>query len=443
MSETPAYSIPRNDPRTIRAWAMYDWANSAYMLVMTSAIFPAYYNKVTRVDGSGVLDFFGFSVQNTALYSITMGIAFGIVALVSPLLSSISDYSGNQKGFMRMFCYLGVSGCLMLYWFDGRDQVLIGLAGVLIAAVGYSGSIVFYNSYLPAIATEDRQDKVSALGFSYGYAGSTILLLINLTLIMNQKKLGVTDGTFLPRLGFLLTGLWWFGFAHVTFARLPNRSAARAMEKGKLFHGYRELRKIWNRLKHERLMRIFLLSFFFYIMGVQTVLFMAGSFGEREVGVGTTQLIITILLLQFVGFAGAQLFAWLSKKMGNLPSLTAAVVIWMGICLGANYIVTPFHFYIAGVCIGLVMGGIQSLSRSTYAKLMPKTGNNAGYFSFFDVSEKVAMMCGLIIWGYTDHITGSMRYAILSLILWFSISLVLLIWLQWIRHPNVTPHLES
>ena len=422
--------IPKNDKKIIRAWVMYDWANSVYVLVITSAIFPAYYNVITRQNGSGIIEIFGVPMENTAIYSINMGLAFGIVALISPLLSSISDYTGNQKWFMRMFCYLGVLGCLLLFWFEGRDQLHLGLAGVLMATVGYSGSIVFYNSYLPAIATEDRQDSVSAKGFSYGYIGATVLLLLNLALIMSQKKLGVTDTTFMPRLAFLLTGLWWGGFAQITFSRLPNRVSDKISEGKYLLNGYKELSKIWNRLKREHLLRTFLLSFFFYIMGVQTVLFMAGSFGEKEVHLDVTQLIITILLLQFVGIAGANLFAWMSKKIGNLRSLTVAVVIWIGICGGCFFIATPLHFYIAGGFIGLVMGGIQALSRSTYSKMIPQTGNNAGYFSFYDVCEKAAMMCGLLIWGFMDNLTGNMRSSIASLMVWFSISLLLLLWLQ-------------
>lgn len=433
MDKENETTIVKNDKKTILAWVMYDWANSVYILVITSAIFPAYYNQVTRLNGSGVVDFFGIPMENTALYSINMGVAFGIVALISPLLSSISDYAGNQKWFMRMFCYMGVLGCMLLFGFEGRDQLYLGLAGVLLSTVGYSGSIVFYNAYLPAIATEDRQDKISAKGFSYGYFGSTILLLVNLALILNQKTLGISDGTFMPRLAFLLTGLWWLGFAQITFARLPNRVSDKRPEGKYLLNGFRELAKIWRRLKRERFLRTFLLGFFFYIMGVQTVLFMAASFGEKEIHLGVTQLIVTILILEYVGIAGAYLFAWMSKKAGNLRSLTVAVIAWIGICAGSIFISAPLHFYIAGAFIGLVMGGIQSLSRSTYAKIIPKTDNNAGYFSFYDVCEKVAMMCGLVIWGYMDLLTGSMRYSIMSLVIWFSVTLVLLLRLQRMR----------
>ncbi|TNE63150.1 MAG: MFS transporter, partial [Bacteroidetes bacterium] len=399
------------------------------------AIFPAYYNQVTRLNGSNVVQFLGLNIENTALYSINMGLAFGVVALLSPLLSSISDYTGRQKAFMRLFCYLGVLGCALLFWFDSREQLPVGLIGMMIATIGYSGSIVFYNSYLPLIATEDRQDRVSAKGFSYGYIGSTILLMICLALIMNRERLGVENTTLMPRVAFLLTALWWLGFAHITFARLPARLKAEKQEGHYLLNGYRELLKIWNRLKQERQLRTFLFSFFFYIMGVQTVMFMAASFGEKEIHLKVTQLIITILVLEYVGIAGAYFFAWLSGKIGNLRGLTVAVVIWIAICIGSLYITTPLHFYIAGGFIGMVMGGIQALSRSTYSKIIPETGNNAGYFSFYDVSEKVAMMCGLLIWGYMDNLTGSMRNSIVSLVVWFSVALVLLLWLQ--RMPKI------
>lgn len=419
-------TIIRNNRKTIHAWALYDWANSAYALVIVSAIFPAYYNTITKVDGSTRLHLFGFDIENTAAYSINLGIAFGIVALISPLLSSISDYSGNQRSFMKFFCYMGSIGCMVLFFFSDHTLVHLALAGMLLATVGYSGSIVFYNSYLPAIASEDRQDKVSARGFAYGYIGATTLLILNLVFILNQKALGVTDDTLLPRLSFLLTGIWWLGFAQIPLHVLPKGLYAPKSTGRNVMNGYKELIKIWNQLKAYQKLRTFLLSFFFYIMGVQTVMFMASSFGDKEIHLGITQLIITVLLLEYIGVAGALLFAWISKKTSNVTALMLAVVIWIAICIGAYFIVTPLHFYIAAFFIGMVMGGIQSLSRSTYAKLIPKTDNNAGYFSFFDVCEKTAMMCGLMIFGSLDNITGSMRNSIIALATCFTIGLFLL-----------------
>jgi len=428
-------SVIINDRKTIRAWAMYDWANSAYALVIVSAIFPAYYNEITSVDGNTKLHLFGRSIENTAAYSINLGLAFGLVALISPLLSSISDYSNNQRSFMKFFCYFGALGCMALFFFTDIDLVHLALAGMLIATIGYSGSIVFYNSYLPAIASEDRQDKVSARGYAYGYIGATTLLILNLAFIMNQKALGIADDTLLPRLSFLLTGVWWIGFAQIPLRALP-KGLYTGNPKGKnLMNGYKELLKVWNQLKSLHRVRTFLFSFFFYIMGVQTVMFMASSFGDKEIHLGITQLIITVLLLEYIGVGGAFLFAWISKKVGNISALMIAVTLWILICAGAYFIITPFHFYIAAFFIGLVMGGIQSLSRSTYAKMIPDTGNNAGYFSFYDVCEKTAMMFGLVMFGSLDNITGSMRNSIFALALCFAIGLVLL----WVVHRIKSP----
>lgn len=432
----PENLIIKNDRKTINAWAMYDWANSAYALVIVSAIFPAYYNGITSADGSSVIQVLGFSIENTAAYSIALGIAFGIVAFITPLLSSISDIRGSHRSFMRFFCYLGAGGCMMLFFFSSHLLILLGLAGLMLATIGYSGSIVFYNSYLPAIATEDRQDRVSARGYAFGYIGATTLLIINLVFILNTEAFGIVDDTLFPRLSFLLTGLWWLGFAQITFKALPKGIyAAKTHERG-LFNGYKELRKVFRDLNSYPGLRVFLYSFFFYIMGVQTVMFMAASFGEKEIHLGLTQLIVTVLLLEYIAIGGAFLFAWISKMTSNATALMLIVTIWIMICLGSYFIVTPTHFYIAAFFIGIVMGGIQSLSRSTYAKLIPKTEHNAAFFSFYDVCEKVAIMCGLIMFGTMDNITGSMRNSITALVLWFAIGLFFLFIFRKIRTPG-------
>ncbi len=424
---TPGNQLIKNDRKTINAWAMYDWANSVYALVIASAIFPAYYNEVTRVNGSSRVEFLGFDIENTAIYSICLGTAFGMVGLLSPLISSISDYLGNHKSFMQFFCYLGGTACMGLFFFTGTNLEW-GLTMLWFATVGYSGSIVFYNSYLPAIATEDRQDSVSARGYSFGYIGASTLLIINLLFILNQEALGVKDNSLLPRLSFLLTGIWWIGFAQITFKKLPTSIYGRTTKGHSILNGYRELQKVFQSIRsHERTLRIFLFGFFFYIMGVQTVMFMAASFGEKEVGLSVSQLIITVLLLEYIAIAGAFLFAWLSKRYGNFRALSVAVVIWIGICFGAQFIQTALHFFTTAFFIGLVMGGIQSLSRSTYAKLIPNTENNAGYFGFYDVCEKLAIMLGLVMFGYLDNLTGSMRNSIVLLMVWFIISLFFLV----------------
>ena len=436
MKSLKTHTIQKDDRKTINAWAMYDWANSVFALVITSAIFPAYYNTVTRIDGSSKVNFLGMELENTAIYSICLGISFGTIALISPLLSSVADYTGRHKTFMKFFCYLGATACSALFFFDGSN-LYFGLGALSLASIGYAGSIVYYNSYLPAIASEQRQDRTSAKGYAFGYIGASTLLIINLVAILNQELLGVKDDTLLPRISFLLSGLWWFGFAQLTFARLPRGIYKKRPQGHFLFNGYQELVKIWHRLGHERKLKSFLASFFFYIMGVQTVMFMAASFGEKEIQLNITQLIIIVLSSEYLGIVGAFLFAGISKRIGNVPALILAVCVWLGICFGAYFIESALHFYVIAFFIGLVMGGIQSLSRSTYSKLIPKTENNAGYFSFYDVCEKTAMMFGLVMFGYLDNLFGSMRYSIVALGVWFFIGLIFLIRTARIRQTSL------
>ena len=416
----------RDDPKTINAWAMYDWANSVFMLVITSAVFPAYYNQVTRVDGNSIITVLGFQIENTAAYSVTLGIAFGVIALISPILSGISDYTGNPKVFMKFFCYLGALSCSVLFFFTGPN-VHLALGALLLATVGYSGSIVFYNAYLPEIASEEMQDKVSAKGFTLGYIGACILLILNLIIILNRENFGITDTTLPPRIAFLTTGIWWIAFAQIPFIRLPQKLFRKKVEGHYLLNGYKELQKVWNELKVQRSLRGFLYSFFFYTMGLQSVMFMAASFGEKEVHLQTQELIIIVLINQLVGTMGAYFFAYLSKKYGNIKGLMTAVLIWIMISMGAYYITTAYEFYFAAVVIGLVMGGIQALSRSTYSKMIPKTENNTAYFSFYDVAEKIAIMCGLFSFGYLDNLTGSMRNSIVAVAVFFLIGFILLV----------------
>jgi UMF1 family MFS transporter len=331
---------------------------------------------------------------------------------------------------MKFFCYLGAAGCMSLFWFTNPGIVLLALAGLMLATIGYSGSIVFYNSYLPAIASEDRQDKVSARGYAFGYIGSTTLLIPNIIFILYPSLLGVSDPTFFTRLSFFLTGLWWLGFAQITFKVLPKGIYAAKTSGHNILNGYKELHKVFLQLKSSPRLRTFLISFFFYIMGVQTVMFMAASFGEKEVHLKLEELIGTVLVLEYLGIGGAFLFARISKLTNNVTALIIAVSVWVCICIGSYFIVTPLHFYVAAFFIGIVMGGIQSLSRSTYGKMIPQTEHNAAFFSFYDVCEKIAIMCGLLMFGTLDNLTGSMRNSISALVISFIIGLFCLLLLS-------------
>ena len=414
-----------------RAWSMYDWANSAYNLVITSTIFPAYYNAVTSVvkDGKTVSDqvsFFGHTFKNSSLFDYSIATAYLIIALLSPILSSIADYRGNKKVFMQLFCYLGSISCCCLYFFT-RHTLELGIICSALAALGYCGSLVFYNAYLPEIALEQERDRVSAQGFAYGYIGSVLLQLVCFMFVLEPQWFGITDDSFAPRLSFLLVGLWWAGFAQITFAKLPKGQPITARANGHVIsNGFGELRKVWRQLKQLPLLKTYLGAFFFYSMGVQTVMLAATIFGSKELKLETQQLIAAILVIQLVAIAGAYIMARLSDKFGNLKVLLFVVFIWIGVCIGAYFTYTPTEFYIVAAIVGLIMGGIQSLSRSTYSKLMPATHDTASFFSFYDVTEKLAIVIGMVSFGFIDSIMN-MRSAIIALIFFFAVGATILL----------------
>jgi UMF1 family MFS transporter len=421
-------AILLNDPKTIRAWYMYDWANSVYSLVIVTAIFPIYYKAVAVVNGSDYVQFMGFTIQNSVLYSYALSFSFFIVAAILPLLSGAADYAGNKKTFMKFFVWLGSVSCMGLFFFDSIDALGWGIFCSIMASVGYSGSLVFYNAFLPEIVTEDRYDATSAKGFSMGYYGSVILMVICLVLIMNYEMFGLPSEGIASRLSFVLVGLWWIGFAMIPFSVLPDNPYNKKPTGNMWTKGYEEIGKVWRSLRHLPALKRYLASFFFYNMGVQAVMYLATLFGTDVLKLGTGDLIQTVVIIQVVGAGGAWLFARLSEKKGNRFSLLAMICIWIGICIAAYFITTAFHFYVLAFVVGLVMGGIQSLSRATYSKLIPpNTPDHASYFSFYDVTYNLSIVVGTFSYGFIDQLTGSMRYSALALGVYFIIGMVLLL----------------
>lgn len=420
--------------KVITGWAMYDWANSAYNLVITSTIFPAYYDAITTTkDGNGnILShkvfFLGNSYESASLYNYAIAFAYLLIAFISPILSSIADYKGNKKAFMQFFCYLGSFACCVLYWFT-RETLALGIVCAIIAAIGYCGSLVFYNAYLPEIAAEEDQDNVSAKGFAYGYIGSVLLQIICFLFVLKPEWFGISDASFPARLSFLLVGLWWMGFSQITFTTLPKSIATGVIRQGNIItNGFIELKKVWEQATHLLLLKKYLTAFFFYSMGVQTVMLAATLFGSQVLGMATSKLIICILLIQIVAIAGAYLMAKLSDKFGNFNVLAIVVLMWVSICVAAYFITTELQFYILASIVGLIMGGIQSLSRSTYAKIIPEgTHDTASFFSFYDVTEKVAIVIGMVSFGLVQQLTGNMRNSILALIIFFAIGFIALL----------------
>lgn len=414
--------------KVVNAWAMYDWANSVYNLVITSTMFPAYYEAVTKGNNNEV-KLLGRTFVNTSLYNYALAVAFLVVAIMSPILSSIADYKGNKKSFLRFFCTLGSIACSGLFFFDS-NHVGLGIVLMILACIGYWSSLVFYNSYLPEIAAEEDRDRVSAKGFSMGYIGSVLLQIICFVLLFKQSWFGLTTDGQALQISFLLVGVWWFGFAQRTLFVLPKGTpSANRPEKNLFVNGFIELKKVWHQLTHLPVLKRYLFAFFFYNMGVQTVMLAATLYGKSELEIPTTNLIISILLIQLVAIPGAILMSKLSSKIGNLQTLMIAVTVWIGLCI-AGYLLPKGNvnaFYALAAVVGFVMGGIQSLSRSTYAKLMPETKDTTSFFSFFDVTEKVAIVIGMFGFGYiTELAGGSQRNSVLSLTGLFIIGLILL-----------------
>ncbi len=416
--------------KTINGWAMYDWASSAYSLVITSTIFPTYFTAVA-VDGAGgsTVTFLGREFENTALYNYAIALALFIVAISSPLLSSIADYRGNKKRFLLFFMTLGSLACASMFFFE-RDTLTLGIASVIVACVGFWGAQVFYNSFLPEIAAPQDRDAVSAKGFVYGYVGSVILQIICFVFVLKPDLFGITESKG-SQLSFLLVGIWWWSFGQYSLKRLPKPLAAASpakVQKSDLAGGYRELRNVWQQVKKLSALKRFLAAFFFYNMAVQTVMLVAVLYGKEELMMETETLIIAIMLIQLVAIPGAYLISRLSSRIGNFPTLMVLLVLWIGLCVVAYNLPVGgvIEFCALGSGVGFVMGGIQSLSRSTYSKLMPPTRDTASFFSFYDVTEKLAAVVGIFSYGYITELTGSQRGSVMALAIFFVIGLAFL-----------------
>lgn len=426
-------TIVKGDKRMIRGWVMYDWANSVYQLTIASAIFPIYYNSVTRTGDNFTVSFFGAQITNTVLYSWAISVAYLLVAILSPLLSSMADYTGRRKGFMRAFTLIGAISCGALFFFD-KEHIELGVIAFALGTIGYGGSIVFYNSFLPVIAEPKDQDRISARGYSMGYLGGVVLLLFNLLMIMRPDIFGMAAGTSLPaRISFVTVFIWWIGFSQITFSRLPKYTFRQRIKRDSVFtNGYKELRTVFHHIRKSGQLSLYLTGFFFMMMGLLTTMFMAATYGEKQLGLKEDVLIPTILAIQLVGMLGAWMFARISAKLGNLRALMITIILWALICVGAYFVTNAFQFLTAAFFIGLVMGGSQSLARSTYSKMLPKdTTDHTSFFSFYDVMEKLATVAGTFSFGAIEAITGSMRYAVLAIALFFVISLCFMLPLYW------------
>ncbi|MCX7550454.1 MFS transporter [Xanthomarina sp. F2636L] len=420
--------LQKGSKKLLNAWAFYDWSNSVYTLTIASSIFPIFYSSLFLSEIKHV-HAFGFDFKSTALITFVTAFTFLVVSFMSPLLSGIADYVGNKKSFMKFFCYVGGIGCIGLYWFS-LDHIYISLLFYFMGLIGYWGSLVFYNSYLPDIAFPEQQDRISARGFSLGYIGSVILLIINLSMVMSQET-GAAKMEMM-RWSFVMVGVWWISFSQYTFYILPKGVLnGEKVTRNVILNGFRELRQVWLQLKENLRLKRYLIAFFVFSMSVQTIMLIAVYFGEEEIawaddGEKTSGLIVSILVIQLVAILGAILTSRASEKFGNIKTLIAVNIVWMSMCFAAYFVVTPIQFYMTAGVVGLVMGGIQALARSTYSKFLPETQDTTSFFSFYDVAEKIGIVIGMFIFATIDQVTGSMRNAILFLFVFFLIGIVLL-----------------
>ena len=426
----PKKKYKKGHSKLLNAWAFYDWANSVYPLVISSAVFPIYYGSLFVSDL--YVEVFGFNFKNTALISFLTAFAFVILSFLTPLLSGIADYMGNKKKFLKLFCYMGSISCMGLYFFE-LENIYVGLFFYFIALISFWASLVFYNSYLPDIAFKEQQDAISAKGYALGYFGSVLLLIFNLAMVMSPQTFGIYGNNseiIAMKYSFVSVGLWWIICSQYTFYYLPEPYKKKKIVKDVVLNGFRELLFVWNEVKNIIVIKKYLIAFFIYSSALQTVLLIAAYFGEQEINwpqdEKTIGLIVSILLIQLIAMFGAILTSKLSEKFGNIFTLIILNIFWAFLCIGAYFITEPNEFYVAAALVGLVMGGIQALSRSTFSKMIPDTENTTSYFSFYDVSQKVSIVFGMTLFAFLDQLTGSMRTSILVFILIFLIGAYLL-----------------
>ncbi len=412
--------LNKNDKRLINAWASFDWSNSVYNLIVTTAIFPIYFTSTTEIAfGGEMVKFFGLTIKNSVLFSYAITLSFLIIVFLAPILSGIADYSGMKKRFMQFFTYLGSLSCIGLYFFTG-ENIEYGIACSVLASIGFTGSLVFYNGFLPEIASKDKMDSASARGFAMGYIGSVILLIVNLLLYLKFDLFGFETGGSATRFGFILVGVWWMGFAQIAFYYLEDRATGKKFTFNILGSGIKELKKVYRIVSNKLVMKRFLFSFFLFSMGVQTVMLLAPLFAQKEINFGADEMIIVVLILQIIAIAGAYFFALLSKLRGNGFAISTTLVIWIFICITGYFLKDKISFYGLAALLGFVMGGIQSISRSTYSKLIPvETKDTASFFSFYDITEKLAIVIGSFSYGFIDQMTGSMRNSMVFMAVFF------------------------
>ena len=419
---------PRGSKKLIGAWTLYDWANSVYSLVISSAVFPIYYSQYVFSQNNSII-LFNAEINKDTLISLVSAFSFLLIAFLSPLLSGVADYIGNKKIFMKFFVYLGSLSCIGLYWFE-LETIEISLIFYTLTLIGFWGSLVYYNSYLRDITYPNQTNIVSAKGYTMGYIGSVILLLINLIMINFYESFGFESEIIAMKSSFAIVGLWWIGFSQYSFYHLPKGNRGVKIPKNIIWNGFKELKNVYKIIRSSKRFTRFLIAFFIFSFSLQTVLYIASYFGVNEIDwTGSDQtsgLIISILLIQIVAIAGAFIFSRLAQKFGNVIVLTFAIFLWGAVCLYAYYINTPNEFYMIAGLVGLLMGGTQPVARATFSLFIPDTNDTTSFFSFYDVTEKIGIVFGMLFYAIAAQVTGSVRFSVIIFMFFFFLGAILL-----------------
>ena len=420
---------PKGSKKLIGAWALYDWANSVYSLVISSAIFPIYYSQYVFSQTNSV-EILNLDINKDTLISSVSALSFLLIAFLSPLLSGIADFIGNKKIFMKFFVYMGSLSCIGLYWFE-LETIEISLLFYTLGLIGFWGSLVYYNSYLTDITCPNQTNRVSAKGYTMGYIGSVILLLINLIMINFYETFGFESEISAMKSSFAIVGVWWLAFSQYSFYHLPSGNKGVKIPKNIIWNGFKELKGVYKFIRTSKRFTRFLLAFFIFSFSLQKVLYIASYFGVSEIewtssSEQTSGLIISILLIQVVAIGGAYIFTKMAQKYGNILVLTFAIFLWGAVCLYAYFIKTPIQFYMIAGLVGLLMGGTQPVARATYSLFIPDTKDTTSFFSFYDVTEKIGIVFGMIFYAIAAQITGTVRFSVIIFMFFFFLGAILL-----------------
>jgi UMF1 family MFS transporter len=417
-----------NDKREIRGWMFYDFACSAFSTTVVTTFLGPYLTGIieSQVGNKGSFTLLGLPIAAESFFTYCVSLSVLLQVFFLPILGAISDYSNLKKRMMLFFAVLGAVCTIGLFFITGPLYLLGGLLFIL-ANLAFGASIVFYNAYLPEIASEDQRDKVSSRGWALGYIGGGLLLLLNLILYQFSDKIGL-DGATAVRISLASAGVWWLVFGYFAIKRLRERGAQRQLPAGETYLkiGFKQLAQTLREIRKYPMTLRYLIAYLLYNDGVQTVIVVSALFGAQELGMESSSLILVVLMVQFMAFFGALLFGVIAGKVGAKRAIIISLLIWSAISVWAVLSLRSVgEFWLLGACVAIVLGGTQALSRSLFSQMIPRE-REAEFFSFYEISDKGTSWMGTLLFGLVTQWTGSMRLAIFSLIVLFVSGLLLL-----------------